>query len=297
MSVGQIHDLGYKRYLGSRRELDTRWRVIMRHQIATAWKGWWRFKPWLIAALIATSVASVVLYLASGKTVRMLTGIAGQQIAFADGILPLSIEWYCKIGFVASLTVSALVVAGDVQSGAFTFYFARSVRPRDYVIGKLAGLVALLSLIMLAGPMLLACLRLGLSDSTEHLIDLLPTIGKALAVGALGTLTYAAVPLGFSAVVPNWRYATALWAAYYMIFGTMMQLVATLTAPAIAGLDLAAALKAVSYAMFKLRLSGQSEVIPLWVALTSIFGHATLAIALVAWRVRSAQRTGVGSSS
>jgi len=76
--------------------------------------------------------------------------------------------WYCPIGFITSLFVCASTVAGDVQSGAFTFYFARSVRPRDYVIGKLAGLTILLSLIMLAGPFLLAAVRLALSDDLSR---------------------------------------------------------------------------------------------------------------------------------
>ena len=55
MSAGQIHDLGYKRYVGSRRAVSTRWTVIMRHQIATAWAGWWRYKLWLVAAFLVTS--------------------------------------------------------------------------------------------------------------------------------------------------------------------------------------------------------------------------------------------------
>ena len=35
---GQIHDLGYKRYVGTRRSQGTRWRVIMREQISNGWK-------------------------------------------------------------------------------------------------------------------------------------------------------------------------------------------------------------------------------------------------------------------
>jgi len=78
MSAGQIHDLGYKRYVGSRRSIGTRWRVIMRHQIAAAWKGWWRFKPWLIAGILATSVSGGVLYFLSGKMFRAIGGSAAR---------------------------------------------------------------------------------------------------------------------------------------------------------------------------------------------------------------------------
>jgi hypothetical protein len=297
MSAGQIHDLGYKRYVGSRRSIGTRWTVIMRHQIATAWKGWWRFKPWLIAALLATAVSGGVLYFLSGKMFRIIGGIGGQAIKFADGILPLSMSWYCPIGFIVSLTVCSTMVAGDVQSGAFTFYFARSARPRDYVIGKLAGVGVLLSLIMLGGPLALAGVRLGLADDLDQLISFLPVVYKALAIGALGTLVYAVVPLGFSAMITNRRYAMALWAAYYIVVGSMAGGIALLTTPAIAAIDLGAALKVIALNLFDVQQNGRALAIPTSIALISIFGHAAVAIGLMFWRVRNAQQTGVGGSS
>jgi hypothetical protein len=297
MSTGQIHDLGYKRYVGSRRSFETRWLVIMRHQLATAWRGWWRFKAWLIAGLIATAVSGSVLYILSGNMIRMLSGLGGQELKLADAILPLSLTWYCPIGFIVSVTIGATLVAGDVQSGAFTFYFARSVRPRDYVIGKLAGLCVLVSLIMLCGPLLLAGLRLGLSDNLDQLIALLPILYKALAVGALGTLVYAAVPLGFSALISNRRYALALWAVYYTVIGWMAGGIALVTWPEIGALDLGASLKMIMLNLFDARIRGRSVAFPTSVALISILAHSAVAIGLVFWRVRKAQQTGVGGSS
>jgi ABC-type transport system involved in multi-copper enzyme maturation permease subunit len=298
MSTGQIHDLGYKRYVGLRRSVGTRWTVIMRHQIATGWKTWWRFKVWLVAAVLATGIPAALLYVFSGSVLRMFTGIGGQQNQFVDVILPLSLMWYCKIGFLVSLFVGVPAVAGDIQSGAFTFYFARSLRPRDYVIGKLVGLGVLVSLIMLVGPVLLAGARLGLSDNLDQLITLLPVLPKALAIGALGTLIYAAVPLGFSAIIANRGYAMALWAAYYVVISNMALLIGAATNTPISALDLPTALEAVSLHLFDLQRRGMRGLgIPLSVAVISILGHAAIAIALVFWRVRSAQRSGVGGSS
>ena len=161
----------------------------------------------------------------------MFKGFGANTAPFIDTILPLSLIWYCKIGFLASLFLTVPTVAGDIQSGALTFYFARSLRPRDYVIGKLAGLGALISLIMLVGPVLLAGARLGLSDNLDQLIALLPTLPKALAIGALGTLIYTAVPLGFSAVLSNRGYAMALWVAYYGVFSNMVVLAGSRSCP------------------------------------------------------------------
>ena len=113
MSTGQIHDLGYKRYVGTRRSLGTRWTVIMRHQIASAWKGWWRFKVWLICAVMVTVVTSVLLYTLQGNVFRRLGGF-GAVTRFIDGILPDSTQWFCKVGFIVSLTISSMVVGTTV---------------------------------------------------------------------------------------------------------------------------------------------------------------------------------------
>ena len=61
------------------------------------------------------------------------------------------------------------------------------------------------------------------------------------------TLVFAAVPLAFSALIANARYALALWAAYYLVFGWMRQPARTRVArAAIGALDLATALDAVA---------------------------------------------------
>ena len=298
MSAGQIHDLGYKRYVGSRRSRDTRWTVVMRHQIATGWKTWWRFKIWLVFGVLATGIPAALLYVFSTSVLRMFRGLGSGGAPFIDAILPLSLTWYCKIGFVASLFLAAPAVAGDLQSGAFTFYFARSVRPRDYVLGKLAGLGLLISLIMLAGPLVLASARLGLSDDFDQLVALLPILPKALAIGALGTLIYAAVPLGFSALISRRGHAMAMWTAYYVVISNLVFLISLATSPVLGALDLPSALQAVALQLFDLRMGGRRVVdIPLDAALVSILGHAAIAIALVFWRVRAAQRTGVGGAS
>ena len=297
MSAGQIHDLGYKRYVGSRRAVGTRWTVIMRHQIATAWAGWWRYKVWLVAAFLVTAVSSVLLYTLGNRLFRGVGGFGGVLTRFVDGILPDSTIWYCKAGFIVSLAISATVVAGDLQSGAFTFYFSRSMRPRDYVLGKLAGLGVMVALIMAAGPLVLAMVRVGLSDNLDQAIGMLPTLYKALAVGALGTVIYTAIPLGFSALLANRRHAMAVWAAYYLVVGWLALLLSWLTTPELAALDLASALHAVSLHLFGLHALGRTPEPSTSAAGIAFLGHAAIAIGLVVWRVRRAQQSGVGGAS
>jgi hypothetical protein len=297
MPAGTIHDLGYKRYSGARRTASTRWLVVARNQIASSWKTWWRFKSTLLLAVIVTFVAAGVMFLLQD---RMVKGVLKNGLAatLADGALPRSIVWYTRAAFLLSLTISSSVIARDIQSGAFTFYFARSVRPRDYVLGKLAGMFAVTATIMLAGPLALAIARLALAESTDHMLTLLPMVPKAIALGLLGTLVYTAVPLGFSALLGNPRHAMALWAAYYLVVGGMMYLLSRVMRNGVAALDITMALEALTYDLFDfVQVSGRSKRVASLDALVSLLAHAAAAIAVIAYRVRRAHHGGIGGSS
>ncbi len=300
--AGTIYDLGYKRYLGTRLPQRTRWRVIMRQQLSHAWKTWWRFKIPLLAAVIATVASGAVMYLWADTVMGVLgrpnleAGPGALLVRFVDGIVPLSVVWYCKIGFVASLTVAAQVVATDLRTGALTFYFARPVRPVDYVIGKAAGLAVLAALLVGAGPVLLSLLQLGLSGSVDELVGKLPNVGYAATIGALGTLVYSVVPLGFSALAPDRRWAVGLWTLYYVALGSIVTALGNAVWQPLAALDLTASLTRVSMALFDVTFVHSAPFAVGW-GVASIVLHAGAALALVTWRLRQAADRGVGGSS
>jgi hypothetical protein len=296
---GTIHDLGYKRYVGTRRAPSTRWRVIMREQVANAWKKWWRYKAALGGTVITACVAGGLLFFTTNKVIRSF-GSAGNEIAltFADGVVPLSFEFFCRMAFVLSLTLGASIIASDTQSGAFTFYYVRSVRPRDYVLGKLAGYGLLVATLLVVGPVMLTAFRLGMSQDTDELIHLLPMVPKILGIGLLATLAYTSIPLAISALVPNRRYALALWAAYYLVVGSIVGALGTVSDSPIASLDLQTALRAVTYELFDLRiLRGQTLGLDATAAVISLGAQCALAIGLIWYQVSRDQKHGVGGAS
>ncbi len=307
--TGTVHDLGYKRYLGTRLPQHLRWRVIMGQQISYAWKTWWRWKLQMVSAVVATLVAGAVMYVASDTAMNILRPAGAERggdfnpvgqmaLRFIDGILPLSVIWYCKIGFIASMTVAASTVAADIKTGAFSFYFARSVRPVDYVVGKVAGLMLLAAILVLAGPLLLAILRVGLAEDTSQIMPLLRGLLNAGVVGALALLIYSIIPLGFSALVADRRWSVGLWALYYVAVGSIMTGLGHVLVPQLAALDLAGALSRVSFALFDVSLTGRplGDFSVAW-DVGSIALHTLLALGLVSWRVAKASRDGVGGMS
>jgi hypothetical protein len=296
---GRIHDLGYKRYVGARRAPSTRWRVIARHEIGSAWKTWWRLKVALALAVIITFAFGSIMYFSSGVAARVQL-LRGGMVGWIDAALPMSIEWYVRVAFYASLTIGAGAIAGDYQSGAFTFYFARSVRPRDYVIGKLVGFATVVAVILIGGPLLLALIRLGICDTFDEVVQKLVLVPRIVGIGALAALAFATVPLAFSSLVASRRTAIALWAGYYWLFGFIVQRVGTNEGGEFAMLDIFAAVRVVAFDSFDITLArgwGRAWGNPFDAAIVSLVGHAAIAIGIVWWRVRTAQRAGVVSSS
>lgn len=294
MSV--IHDLGYKRYAGPRRSTRTRWLVVMKNQIATSWKTWWRLKAAVGMAVLTTCIAGGLMFVLKDRAVEDFFGNIAST--FADTALPRSIQWYTRASFLVSVTVGVFIVAGDVKSGAFTFYFARSVRPRDYVLGKLTGMIVALALVNIAGPVVLACARIGLAHDTDELVRLLPLIPKAFLQGLIGTLVFATVPMMFSSLFSNARFALAVWAGYYLVFGFAVSRLGRLTMSWIGVLDISTALDAIAIDLFDLRLfRGRAGHLDPHQAMLSIGLHIAIATIILAIQVRRSHGSGVGGAT
>jgi hypothetical protein len=297
MATGVIHDLGYKRYVGTRRPQSTRWRVITRNLLSFAWKRWWRYKAWLGIAFIVTVVLSAVMIL-SREALPEEVGRSGVVVRLVDGLVFGSSRFYSKIAFLLSLTVGIGVVAADMRSGAFTFYFSRPVRPVDYIVGKLVGLTLVQASVLLVPMLLLSFVRLGISKDTDELIRNLAFVPKAALIGGVASLTYASVSLGFSAAMANTKLNLALWAAYYLIITSIIGLIgATSDIQWLASVDIGLALSQLSAGLFGLQPFGQ-EVDPLVVTpLVSLLGYSVAGIAFAYYRVGEGAHAGIGGGS
>lgn len=292
-----IRDLGYQRYAGGRRPQATRWRVIVRNQIAQAWKTWWRYKMALAWAVVVALIIGAMMYV--GRALPLPEGgrwgILGNIL---DGLPPLAVPWLCRAAFLVGLTVAAGTIAGDLQVGAFTFYFARPVRPIDYVAGKLGGVFLLLLLIIGAPLVALTIFRCGLADDSAELMRCLPMIGKAVIVGVLGAAVFTAVPVGLSAVVARRRNAIALWATYYLVIGSMLHGIGMAGAPAVKAFDILVAVQSVGRHLFDVQfMPGMLDAAPLGWSLLSIALHVAAGVGLAWWQVSRRAHVGVGGGS
>jgi ABC-2 type transport system permease protein len=212
----EIHDLGYTRYDGPRLAPARRFLVVARNVFAVGWRSRWGVKLPLIGAVATTVAAAVSMYFLRGElaeTVRQ----RGAPLPRAEQIVYIASIFYEVSAFLIALAVGCRVIADDLRLGAFQFYFARALRPRDYVVGKLGGLALLIGIPMFAGPVLLSILRLVFADSPAQALALADVVPRAVALGLIGTAAYVLPAAGASALAARRQAAQALYAVYVML--------------------------------------------------------------------------------
>ena len=291
-----IHDIGYARYAGERRPPSSLWRVIMRHHLSYGWKTIWRFKPWLFAAVVITVVVGVLMYVSQNTLFENLRRQGG-PLRFLDGLLPYMYRFYVTPAFFLSMTVGAAVVARDRETGAFTFYFSRPVRPIDYVIGRLIGMTILMAIIIALGPVLLAMFRIGLARSTSEAVDLIPWVGRALLVGVLASVAYAALPLAASSLAGKRTNALGMWAAYYVIGTTIITIIAFKTWHPLAAIDLPVAVSSLATGLWDIELLGGQFRVSVTAAIISLVAQSAIAIYVFHRQIARTAAGSVGGSS
>src|SRR5262249_13718645 len=147
------------------------------------------------------------------------------------------------------------------------------------VFGKLAGFGLLVASIVLIAPFVVIWFRLGLSESADDLVAHLHMLPKILVVGALGTLTYTAVPLALSSLVSSRRYGIALWAAYSLAMGNMAFVLSHLIGSSLAVIDIPSAMQTVTLHLFDLDVLSFSKM-SFTTAVVGLLAQSGIAIAI-----------------
>jgi hypothetical protein len=295
--AGTIYDLGYKRYVGTRRSQGTRWQVITRHVLSQAWKKWWRYKVWMVLALITTIVVGSIMVAARSERLGDLRD-AQPVMRLVDQIVLGSVNFFAVFAFLFSLTVAVRMVATDLRSGAFTFYFSRPVRTVDYVLGKVIGLFILMGTLILAPMLVITFVRVGLSENTDELVKNLAYVPKALLVGTIASLTYACLPLGFSAILRKPNLNLAVWAAYYLVVTSIIYLIAQETrTPDLGVIDPGFALRSLALRIFGLYSPDAHQAASLVGALIGLLASTVIGVLIAYVRVDRAGHEGIGGGS
>ncbi len=294
-TAAAIHDLGYKRYLGTRRPQSTRWRVLVKNAVSTAWRGWWRMKLWVMSCIITTGIFGVLIYVSRDKRMEELVR-RGLTMSWADVLVPMSMRVYPWLAFILAATTAAGAVARDMRAGAFEFYFSRPVRPLDYLLGKVVGFTLVLSVALLAGPLVLSLFRVGLSRDLDEVLPALALVPRMALIGVAGSVAHALVALAFSSLSPRPLITTSMWVAFYLLFAGIAEgLARALDAPDLSALSLPRAVEGFAFGLYQINVPGLNHITPsLAASYTSLLAYSALGLIVLHLRIRQAERAGLG---
>ncbi|HTE49817.1 MAG TPA: hypothetical protein VK698_03020 [Kofleriaceae bacterium] len=295
-AAAAIHDLGYKRYLGNRRPQSTRWRVLVKNVVTTSWRGWWRMKMWVIGCAVTTVAIGVPMYISRDRIFEELVR-RGMTVRWSDALLPLSFRFFPWFAFILAAAGAAGAVARDLRAGAFEFYFSRPVRPIDYVLGKVVGSAMVVSTALLAGPFLLSLFRVGLARDLDEVLPALALVPRMLLVGMLGSVAYAVVALAFSSMSTRPRITTAMWAAFYLLFGSIAEgLAFALRTPDLAAISLPRAVEGFAFGLFQVSVPpGFGRLTPgIAASYGALLAYTAVGLIVLQIRVKRAERAGLG---
>ena len=207
-------------------------------------------------------------------------GEAGRLLPMDGRLFARFFEWQLPLVLLLTTFAGAGLIANDLRSGAILVYLSRPLTRRDYVLGKLAVLLALNLSITLAPGLLLY--GAGLALAPEHFLkwELAHLAPAAAGQAVLVSLTLSLLALAASALSRSARVAGlgffGLLTGLELARG-VLRLV--LDSPAAAVISLQADLRALGRAFFGVAAPGWDAVEPVHAALAlAVAGAACLLI-------------------
>jgi hypothetical protein len=288
----EIRDLGHARYEGPRTPTRGRFWIIARNVVRVGWSQRLGVKLPLIFAVCTTIAAAVVMYTLRDKLAVMVRA-RGAPIPQAEKIIFFAVEFYEFSAFILATIVACSSIANDMTMGSFQFYFARPIRPRDYVLGKILGMALLIGLPMFGGPVVLSLVRLIFADSLAEAWSLAHYVPRAMLLGLVGTAGFVLPAAGLGALVGKRAPAQALFAIYYLLVSpAAMVLSVPLDLPYLQVLSVHRSIGIIGRAIFDLPTGNMDP--PAVFAGVAVMVLALAGFALVAWRVNRAEAAGLG---
>jgi ABC-2 type transport system permease protein len=154
-----VHSHVFRPYEGERTALSTRWTVIARYALreALALK---KTIVILVAAAFPLLIGGSIIYLRHN-----LEAIKILQLPI-DQIIPINAQFFvyvltvqCWLAFVLTASTGARVLVNDLRDNALPLYLSRPLTRVEYVLGKLAALGVLGSLVTWVPSLLLVLLQ------------------------------------------------------------------------------------------------------------------------------------------
>jgi ABC-type transport system involved in multi-copper enzyme maturation permease subunit len=174
-----VYKRRYNPYAGSLTPEWSRFFVLTRYAFADLFKSRF-FVLLLILSLIPTLFFAGYIFIANNKTVQLLMQLRSSDFLAVESryfILIMTVQ--TQVAFLLNCWVGPVLIAGDLTNGALPLFLSRPFSRTDYVLGKLAVLGLLLSVVTWVPCLLLFSLQSGLAKDGwiwSHLWMVVPIV-------------------------------------------------------------------------------------------------------------------------
>ncbi len=215
-----IHDQGYRRYGGKRAPHGRAWLIIARTHMLAALK----FRSFVILLLVSWLpfvARGVQIYLSSSfQQVSMLAASAQTFRDFLD-----------QQGLFVFLVTIALggAIADDRRANALQLYLSKPLTRTEYIIGRLAPVLACLLGVTFLPAILLLALQVAFSGSTAFLSQNLFLVPAITLVSLTQALLSACTILALSSLSKSRRFVSVMYAGIIFFTAAMYQVLRAIT--------------------------------------------------------------------
>lgn len=125
--------------------------------------------------------------------------IAGDSSIFGGGLFLL-------LTMLLAAVVTSDLISRDLSDNSFVLYFSRPIRPVDYLIGKVGGGFAIMSMFCLLPVMVFGVAIIATQSGSDYMASL-EVLGLSLVAGALTSLFFLGFGMMLSSITKSRAYA------------------------------------------------------------------------------------------
>lgn len=227
-----IFEQGYQHWSGTLAGHAWRWLAITRHGIRVALSNRWAKLALRTAILPAFALAAMLCLWGLLEQKSDLIVSLNPLLGFFDKamildprahrleIWTLSYHYFMQTELYASMILILIVgpnlISQDLRYNALPLYFSRPLRRRDYFLGKLGIIAALLGAVTVVPAIIAYILGLLFSLDLSIVRETYPLLLGSIAFGLVISISAGTLVLALSALSRNSRYITLMWLAVWL---------------------------------------------------------------------------------
>jgi ABC-2 type transport system permease protein len=233
-----VFDQGYQHWSGTTSSHAWRWLAITRHGLRVALQGRALRRVLMLSWMPSLALAGLLcvwgllerkssLIQSLIEPLQMFLGptIIADPREYRVDVWRLCFTYFMSVELIFSMVLILIVgpnlISQDLRYNALPLYLSRPLKRRDYFLGKLGVIVALLGMVIVVPPILAYVLGLLFSLDLTIFRDTFGILLAAIAYGLVIAVSAGLLVLALSSLSRNSRYIALFWLGIWVVSSTV----------------------------------------------------------------------------